>query len=81
MTVHVKFFAVTRDIAGSSQLSFVLAEHSTTSDLLELLIKQFPKFLEWKPFLRIAINQEYITEEKTLSEMDEVALIPPVSGG
>ena len=81
MNIRVKFFAMTRDIVGSHQQTFTLSESATTNDLLEHLINQYPKLSEWKSFIRIAVNQEYVTHEQTLSEQDEVALIPPVSGG
>jgi molybdopterin converting factor subunit 1 len=81
MNVNVKFFAVTRDIVGTHQLVFNLNEGSTTNDLFEHLVKQYPKFSEWKPFIRVAVNQEYVTQEIILTDEDEVALIPPVSGG
>jgi molybdopterin converting factor subunit 1 len=81
MNVNVKFFAVTKDIVGASQQSIALPEQSTTNDLLEHLIILYPKFSEWKPFFRIAVNQEYVTQEILLTDKDEVALIPPVSGG
>ncbi|MBI5215048.1 MAG: molybdopterin converting factor subunit 1 [Ignavibacteriae bacterium] len=81
MNIQVKFFAVTRDIVGASQKTIALPEQATTNDLLEHLIHCYPKFAEWKPFIRIAVNHEYIIQERVLSEQDEVALIPPVSGG
>ncbi len=81
MNIRVKFFALTRDIVGSNQQTYTLFENATTNDLLEQLIKQYPKLSEWKPFIRIAVNQEYVMQEIILSEHDEVALIPPVSGG
>ena len=79
--VHVKFFAAARDIAGAAEKVMTLPPGSTTSAVLAALEKSFPRFLEWKGHLRIARNLEYVTRDDELNDQDEVAIIPPVSGG
>ncbi len=81
MNVRVKFFAMTRDIVGTSELSVEIPERATTSELLDSLIKQYPKLTQWKQYVRVAVNHEYVLQEQVLSQGDEVAIIPPVSGG
>jgi molybdopterin converting factor small subunit len=49
--------------------------------LLDGLCAEFPKLARLRPALRVAVNREYAAEEAGLSDGDEVALIPPVSGG
>jgi molybdopterin synthase catalytic subunit/molybdopterin converting factor small subunit len=76
MTLEVKLFAMLRERAGSDTVSVELPEGSTVGDLLgELapLIGALP--------VRAAVNREYSLEGAPLEEGDEVALIPPVSGG
>lgn len=79
----VLLFGVTRDIAGQGSLTIdgPIAEGlRTVGDLKGYLIEQFPE-LERLSSLAIAVNQSYAGEEDPLGEMDEIALIPPVSGG
>jgi molybdopterin converting factor subunit 1 len=79
--VHVKFFAAARDIAGASEKVMTLPPGSTASAVLAALENSFPRFREWKGHLRIARNLEYVTHDARLNDQDEVAIIPPVSGG
>jgi MoaE-MoaD fusion protein len=76
MTVSVQLFAMLRERAGSDRIEVELGEGATVADLLvELseLIGAMP--------VRVAVNREYSSEERSLSSGDELALIPPVSGG
>jgi molybdopterin synthase catalytic subunit len=76
MTLEVKLFAMLRERAGSDSVAVELPEGATVGDLLgELapLIGAMP--------VRAAVNREYSLESAELRDGDEVALIPPVSGG
>ncbi len=79
--VTVKFFASARDIAGTAEKAMTLPPGSTTSAVLAALEKSLPRFLEWKGHLRIARNLEYVSNDEVLEDQDEIAIIPPVSGG
>lgn len=81
MLVKIKVFASLRDITGAGNLELNLPEGSTTENLVDELIRQFPELLPFKGIFRIAVNQEYTTESLPLHDRDEVALIPPTSGG
>ena len=81
MNVKVKFFAIARDIVGSSEVMINLPVGSTASGILRALMDEHPKLEQWKSHLRMAVNWEYVTSEHVLHDDDEVAIIPPVSGG
>ena len=81
MSVTVKFFAIARDLTRTSHLPMELPEHSTTEQLLAEIARRYPALGEWKPYLRLAVNQSYISAAVPLHDGDEIAVIPPVSGG
>jgi molybdopterin synthase sulfur carrier subunit len=82
--IKIKFkvllFGITRDLAGKSQLEIELEEGSNVSALLEKLGDDFTQLSDLKSLL-IAVNNEYAKPDYILKENDEIALIPPVSGG
>lgn len=81
MNVKVKFFAIARDLVGKDEMLLSLPEHASTMTVMNKLVEQFPKFQDWKPYIRIAVNYEYVPHDYQLKDNDEVAVIPPVSGG
>lgn len=81
MLIKIKVFASLRDITGTGNLEINLPEGSTTETLVSELMRQFPGLLPFKGVFRIAVNQEYSAETLLLHDRDEVALIPPTSGG
>lgn len=80
MKVNVKFFALGRELVGNNNLEIELGESDNVKNLVERLQNEHPKFKELKSFL-VAVNMEYADMEKSLNDGDEVAIIPPVSGG
>ena len=80
MRVNVRLFASYREAAGVGQLQLDLAPGSTVSDAIAEVAKRHPLITEGRRVV-IARNREYVTPDETLSDGDEVALIPPVSGG
>ncbi len=82
MLIEVKLFAGLREAAGAGEVEVELDEGATASGLLEEL-KQAPglgQVLSDMP-VRVAVNRAYVDGEQRLSEGDEVALVPPISGG
>jgi molybdopterin synthase catalytic subunit/molybdopterin converting factor small subunit len=75
--VTVRLFAILRERAGSSQVSLELPEGACVSDALEALRPVAPPELP----LVMAVNREYARGDHVLDAGDELALIPPVSGG
>jgi sulfur-carrier protein len=79
MKYRIKTFGIARDIMGSKELILEISGNRVI-DLRKDLSRQFPK-LESLNSLFIAINQNYAEDETVINEADEIALIPPVSGG
>ena len=81
MKIRVKCFAVAREIVGTGELVVELPEGSTLTQLLEQVRRQFPRLEGLAGSLLFSVNREYAPFDKKLAAGDEVALIPPVSGG
>lgn len=81
MQVRVLFFGMLRDLAGRSSDSLDLPERATLRDLLAHYQAQIPRLRQIADSLAMSINQEYAAPESCLESGDEVALLPPVSGG
>ena len=81
MRVTVRLFAMLREKAGTSQFNIELPKTATVTDLSRLVEERFPGVLSSAPFAMVAVNAEYVTEDHFLHDNDEVAFIPPVSGG
>ncbi len=80
MTVRVRFFASLRERLRTSEASRELPHGATVDDLLRTLHADFPD-LAGSGRVSIAVNAEYVDRRHALADGDEVALIPPVSGG
>lgn len=81
MRVRVRLFAGLRDIVGQREVTVDLAEGATVSDLRSRLEQLFPQLTSFMPALAYAVNEEFRSLDYRLREEDEVALIPPISGG
>lgn len=81
MNVHLLFFASLRERLRKSEAVHDLKDGSTVADLWAELCKQTPSLHDLTPSLSFAVNQEYVDRSTVLHDGDEVALIPPVSGG
>jgi sulfur-carrier protein len=79
MKYKVKAFGITKEIVGSRDMIFE-EDVQTVADLRKALEKKFPALSSLKS-LFIAVNNEYAEENQSIRESDEIALIPPVSGG
>ncbi|MEX2235195.1 MAG: MoaD/ThiS family protein [Cyclobacteriaceae bacterium] len=75
----IKAFGITKDILGARESVFEL-EGETVGSLRRALKNRYPKLVEIKS-LMIAVNSAYAEDNLPLGESDEIALIPPVSGG
>jgi molybdopterin synthase catalytic subunit len=82
MRVRVRLFAMLRERAGASTVELTLAEGATVADALRALSELEPlgELLRRLP-VRLAVNREYASDETRLGAGDEIAVIPPVSGG
>jgi molybdopterin converting factor subunit 1 len=81
MRVRVLFFGVLRDMAGKVAEEIDLQNGASLRDLLEHYAAVIPKLKEFLPSMACAVNQRYASPEIKLNPGDEIALLPPVSGG
>lgn len=81
MHVTIRFFATLRDRAGVPQTTLKLDGGSTVGNLLDRLAEEFPALEPSLGSALVAVNEEYAFRDEAISEGDEVALFPPVSGG
>jgi molybdopterin converting factor subunit 1 len=81
MRVVIRLFARLRDIAGSSDLVRDAPAGSTVADVWRGLVTDFPEMARYHSSISTAVNAEYAKMTAVLSEGDEVAFLPPVSGG
>jgi len=81
MRVRVLFFGVLKEIVGKSVDLIDLADGALVRDVLAVYESQNPSLKESLPSLAVAVNQEYAGPDTKLKPNDEIALLPPVSGG
>jgi molybdopterin converting factor subunit 1 len=79
--IQVKLFAIARDIVGADSVTLTLPENSLAEDALNSLFQHHPTLRQWREHLRVAVNREYSPTSTPLHDGDELAIIPPVSGG
>jgi molybdopterin converting factor small subunit len=79
-TVRLLAFAGARDLLGFGE-RFLKVESADAASLLAELCQEFPPLEPYRASLRLAINGAYALGPERLSEGDEVAVLPPVSGG
>jgi len=81
MQVHVLFFGMLRELAGRSGESLSLPEPARLDDVLHHYEERIPQLRALSDSIAMSINQEYASRDSALKPGDEVALLPPVSGG
>lgn len=81
MKVRVRCFAAAREIVGTGELVVEIPEGSTLTQLVDEIRRQFPRLDGLAGSLLLSVNREYAPLQRRLAAGDEVALIPPVSGG
>ena len=81
MRVRVLFFGMLKDLVGKASDTLDLDPGASVADLLAHYETQIPRLRESLPSLALAVNEEYASAETKLRSNDEVAILPPVSGG
>jgi molybdopterin converting factor subunit 1 len=81
LKILVRFFAIYRERAGVSKKVFQMPPDSSVLDLINALRNQYPNLAPSDVQIVVAVNNEYASQQFVLKNDDEVALIPPVSGG
>jgi molybdopterin converting factor subunit 1 len=79
--VMVRLFARLRDIAGAADLARDVPAGSTAADVWRGLVAEFPEMARYDSSISTAVNADYAKMTTALSDNDEIAFLPPVSGG
>jgi molybdopterin converting factor subunit 1 len=80
INVNILAFGIAKDIFGASTLMVNLDESATTADLKAKLEASYPRLKQLASYM-VAINNEYADDADAITGRDEIAIIPPVSGG
>jgi len=80
MNLKVLLFGIAKDIAGDNEIVFDIEKPITVKQFKEALQKQYPD-LDSLSHFAVAVNQEFALDSQVIKETDEIALLPPVSGG
>ena len=81
MKAKVRLFARLADLAGTRETEVELGEGLSVAEAFRVLCQRFPEMADHAGSLMYAVNAEYVTPDHPLRAGDELALIPPVSGG
>lgn len=81
LRIRVRLFAMQRETAGTRELRLEVPLGSTVDDAWNAVVRTIPALAPGRASLRFAVNGEYADEDQALADGDEVACIPPVSGG
>jgi MoaE-MoaD fusion protein len=79
--VRVLFFGAARDAAGREELELSLSFPATVATAFAQLLADYPALARFGNSLLLAVNQEYALPDQEISDGDELAVLPPVSGG
>jgi len=83
MRVVCLFFAKSREIAGVSDKEYNIPEGTTSTQLIDIVLADIPALRDTLQVSLLAVNLEYLERGQsiTLHQNDEIAIIPPISGG
>ena len=81
MRVTVRLFARLRDLAGSGDLIRDVEAPATVETVWQSLTAEMPALREYEATMSVAVNAEYARMAAAVHDGDEVAFLPPVSGG
>lgn len=81
MKAKVRLFARLSELAGTRETEVELGEGMSVAEAFRLLCQRYPRLADYDSRLMYAVNSEYVPAQHPLRGGDELALIPPVSGG
>lgn len=81
MRVTIRLFARLRDLAGSGELVRDVQAPATVQTVWRQLVEEMPRLEDYEKTMSVAVNADYSRMSAPVSDGDEVAFLPPVSGG
>ena len=81
MKLEVKLFAVARQRVGADSVTIEVADDARVSDVRQALSQQYPALSDVMRLMMVAVATDYASDDTPLRPGQEIALIPPVSGG
>jgi molybdopterin converting factor subunit 1 len=84
ITLKVKSFAILREIIGEEQMTLQLPrkdEGTTVADLKIRILELYPEISAQRIPIGIAVNAKMVDDKTVINDFDEIALLPPISGG
>ena len=81
MRVTVRLFARLGDVAGASELAREIAAGATIGSVWQELTRDYPGLAPYERSISSAVNLDYARMDRAVSDGDEIAFLPPVSGG
>ncbi len=84
ITLKVKSFAILKDIIGTQQITLRLPrkqEGTTVADLRIRILELYPEISTQRIAMGIAVNAKMANDKSVINDFDEIALLPPISGG
>ena len=81
MNVTIRFYSISKDLAGASEMSLIVKPNALLADALELLYTEKPSLVPIRSSVLYAVGLQYATMDTRLAEGNTISLIPPVQGG
>ncbi len=81
MLLEVRLFAMLREASQTERIQVRLEPGASVASLRAAIAREFPALAPHLPTTRVASNLQFVSDEHVLAEGQELALIPPVSGG
>lgn len=81
MRVRIRLFARLRDLAGTGELVREVAEPATVRTIWTALVEEMPSLRAYESAMSVAVNADYARMTAAVRDGDEIAFLPPVSGG
>ncbi|MGD2182709.1 MoaD/ThiS family protein [Lusitaniella coriacea] len=81
IAITVKLFAAYQEAYNLPELNLEVPLHTPVSEVLNRILREHPELEQWRNLTRFGVNFQFVEPDTILQNGDEVALIPPVSGG
>jgi sulfur-carrier protein len=81
ITVTVKLFAAFQEAIATHEMQLAIPANAPVMQVYDRLASEYPILEKWRSLTRYAVNLDFVESDTLLKDGDEVALIPPVSGG